>query len=95
MKLQKEQQKEEYLKVSLTKIKHKYEKNGKIFVRFPKGLLLPKALTQKPLNFNIERKSCQVKNCKKQKKYKDPKTKIDYCSLECYHILREQHTKVR
>ena len=88
MKIQKEQQKEEYLKVSLTKIKHKYDRNGKIFVRFPKGLLLPKSLNQKPLNINIEKRLCQVKNCKKLKKYKDPKSKLDYCSLDCYRILK-------
>ena len=91
MKILKELKKEEYLKVSLTKIKHKYDKNGKIFVRFPKGLLLPKPLNQKPLIINLEKKVCQVKNCKKQKKYKDPKTKLDYCSLECYKILKTPH----
>jgi hypothetical protein len=88
MKLMKEQQKEEYLKSSLTKIKHKYEKNGKVFVRFPKGLLLPKALTQKQLNIPTGNKHCQVKNCKKPKKYKDPKSKLDYCSLDCYKIIK-------
>ena len=93
--LRKEQQKEEYLKISLTKIKHKYYKDGKIYVRFPQGLLLPKALNQKQSNLKLEKKLCQVKNCKKQKKYKDPKTKSDYCSLECYEILKNTQNSVK
>jgi len=70
----------------------KFQKDGKIYVRFPQGLLLPKYIKQKPLehskieNLNAE-VLCQVQNCKNPKKYKDPKSKLFYCSVECYKNL--------
>jgi len=84
---QKELKIQENIKISLTKIKHMYNKNDKILVRFPQGLILPKVLNQKPLSLPVV-KCCQVAGCKNIKKYKDPLTKIDYCSVGCYKILK-------
>ncbi len=71
----------------------KFQKDGKIYVRFPQGLLLPKFLKQKPLdNSKLEsiQKNiiCQVDNCNNVKKYKDPKSQLFYCSIECYKKLK-------
>lgn len=85
--VKKEQKQEENFKISLTKIKHKYGKDGKIFVRFPQGLLIPKVLIQKPIHYPMM-KHCEVMNCKNEKKYKDPITKTNYCSIPCYNILK-------
>jgi hypothetical protein len=84
----KEQQAEENFKISLTKIKLKHNQDGKIFLRFPQGLLLPKVLLQKNYpNVPVPQK-CGVMNCQNIKKYKDPKTKTNYCSVDCYKILQ-------
>jgi hypothetical protein len=83
---------EEKLKISLTKIRQKYNKDGSIYLRFPQGLLLPKVLTQKSSNFKpnttLGIKKCEVFNCKNDKKYKDPVTKLNYCSVNCYNVLK-------
>lgn len=86
----KEQQAEENFKISLTKVKLKHNRDGKIFLRFPQGLTLPKVLLQKscPNSNSLAPKICGVMNCPNIKKYKDPKTKINYCSVECYKILQ-------
>lgn len=87
--IKKEQQQQELYKISLTKIKQKYGKDGIISVRFPEGLLIPKILNQKLIEVSCNKnKNCQVLNCKNQKKYTDPKTKKDYCSLTCYKLLK-------
>jgi hypothetical protein len=92
--MKKEFDDEEKYKQSLTKIKTKILRNGKIYVRFPQGLLIPRHLKQKPLDENkIEnlilksQQTCQVDNCKNIKKYRDPKTHKFYCSLFCYKKL--------
>ena len=75
--------KEEKFKFSLTKIKHKYLKDGSIYVRFPKGLLLPSVLLQKKRELKpVE--YCQVNGCSNIKKYKHPKSGLNYCSVSCY-----------
>jgi len=93
--LKKELENEEKYKLSLTKIKTKILKNGKIYVRFPQGLIIPKHLKQKALEenkaemliFNSQRK-CEINNCSNIKKYKDPKSQKFYCSVECYKKLK-------
>jgi len=87
MEKQKELKIQENLKISLTKIKYKYDPNGKILVRFPQGLILPKVISQKPLNRPLHA-CCQVIGCGNSKKYRDPITKMDYCSLSCYKIIK-------
>jgi hypothetical protein len=84
----KEQQAEENFKISLTKIKLKHNKDGKIFLRFPQGLLLPKVLLQKNLPNVPAPQKCGVMNCSNLKKYRDPKTKVNYCSVDCYKLLK-------
>ena len=64
-----------------------YNFADKILVRFPQGLLLPKVLNQKPIALP-KVKCCEVSGCKNIKKYKDPITKLGYCSLGCYKILK-------
>ena len=80
---------EEKLKKNLTKIITKYSKDGKIYVRFPQGFLLPSVFNQtkktiKPLE------KCHVNGCNNDKKYTDPKTGFPYCSVNCFKILRSQ-----
>ena len=78
----------------MTKIKIKYTNNGKIYLRFPQGLLIPKYLKQKAIDITeINKKNkllCEINNCKNLKKYKDPKTQLYYCSVDCYKQLKNQ-----
>lgn len=70
----------------------KFLKDGKVYVRFPQGLLLPKYLKQKPIDKDKPFNSnvlCQVNNCKNPKKYKDPKSSLYYCSVECYKNIQQ------
>jgi hypothetical protein len=85
--VKKEQQQEESFKQSLTKIKYKFNRDGKIYVRFPQGLLIPKILNQKPLQAPQEKK-CEVLNCTNKKRYRDPKSKLFYCSVKCYKDIK-------
>jgi len=72
------------------KIKMKFQKDGKIYVRFPQGLLLPKFLKQKQSEDSKKKDNliCQVDNCPKPKKYKDPKSHLFYCSVDCYKKIK-------
>ena len=80
---------EEKLKKNLTKIITKYSKDGKIYVRFPQGFLLPSVFNQtKKIIKPIEK--CHVDGCNNDKKYTDPKTGYPYCSVKCFKILRSQ-----
>ena len=80
---------EEKMKKNLTKIITKYSKDGKIYVRFPQGFLLPSVFnqTKKPIK-QIEK--CHVEGCNNLRKYKDPKTGFPYCSVNCFKIIRSQ-----
>lgn len=68
----------------------KFQKDGKMYIRFPQGLLLPKYLKQKVIedSKNNENLLCQVNNCANTKKYKDPKSKLFYCSVDCYKQIK-------
>ena len=88
--LKKTQAREEKYKFSLTKIKHKYLRDGKVYVRFPQGLLLPSVLLQKKRQLK-EIPECDV--CHNPKKYTDPHTKKNYCSVACYRILKRNISK--
>jgi len=94
--IKKELENEEKYKASLTKIKTKILRNGEIYVRFPQGLLIPRHLKQKPFDenkaeniINKSKQNCQVDNCMNIKKYRDPKTQIFYCSVDCYKKLKK------
>ena len=80
---------EEKLKKNLTKIITKYSKDGKIYVRFPQGFLLPSVFNQskKPIK-QIEK--CHVEGCNNLRKYIDPKSGYPYCSVNCFKILRSK-----
>ena len=80
---------EEKLKKNLTKIITKYSKDGKIYVRFPQGFLLPSVFNQTKKNIKPIEK-CHVSGCNNDKKYTDPKTGFPYCSVKCFKILRSQ-----
>ena len=80
---------EEKMKKNLTKIITKYSKDGKIYVRFPQGFLLPSIFNQqkkicKPIS------KCHVEGCNNLRKYNDPKTGFPYCSVQCFKILRNK-----
>lgn len=85
--VKKEQLEEEKFKASLTKIKQKYNKDGSIYLRFPQGLLLPRVLTQKS-TYQPKLQKCEILNCQNNKKYRDPVTGKNYCSILCYNILK-------
>ena len=78
---------EEKMKKNLTKIITKYNKDGKIYVRFPQGFLLPTIFHQqkkvcKPIC------KCHIEGCQNLRKYTDPKTGLPYCSVDCFKKLR-------
>ncbi len=83
----KESQKDEKYKLSLTKIKYYTGPKG-TYVRFPQGLLVPKIVTQKPITYPINQQ-CEVLSCRNSKKYRDPVTKKNYCSVSCYQELKK------
>ncbi len=80
--------KEDKLRISLTKIKYKI--NSKTcYIRFPKGILLPKVLHQRKGNCeSYPSRRCEVEDCQNNKKYKDPISGKFYCSLPCFNKLR-------
>ena len=80
---------EEKMKINLTKIITKYTKDGKIYVRFPQGFLLPSVFNQTKKEIKQIPK-CYVEGCNNLKKYTDPKTGLPYCSVNCFKILRSQ-----
>lgn len=83
----KEQQKDEKYQISLTKIKYLNGKDG-TYVRFPQGLLLPRVVVQKQTNYP-QQQLCEVLSCRNGKKYRDPVTKKNYCSVSCYQELKK------
>lgn len=80
---------EEKMKINLTKIITKYSKDGKIYVRFPRGFLLPSIFNQTKKEIKPIPK-CHVAECNNLKKYTDPKTGLPYCSVKCFKVLRSQ-----
>lgn len=74
----------------------KFQKDGKIYVRFPQGLLLPKYLKQKQLDdFKTDKNlNCQVDGCANPKKYKDPKSQLLYCSVDCYKKIKNHQYEI-
>ena len=80
---------EEKIKINLTKIITKYSKDGKIYVRFPQGFLLPSVFNQQKKVIK-EVSKCHVEGCPNLRKYTDPKTGFPYCSVKCFKILRNQ-----
>ena len=80
---------EEKIKINLTKIITKYSKDGKIYVRFPQGFLLPSVFNQQKKVIK-EISKCHVEGCPNLRKYTDPKTGFPYCSVKCFKILRSQ-----
>jgi hypothetical protein len=80
---------EEKMKINLTKIITKYSKDGKIYVRFPQGFLLPSVFNQQKKVIK-EVSKCHVEGCPNLRKYTDPKTGFPYCSVKCFKILRSQ-----
>ena len=80
---------EEKMKKNLTKIITKYSKDGKIYVRFPQGFLLPSVFNQTKKEIKQIPK-CYVQGCNNLRKYTDPKTGLPYCSVNCFKILRSQ-----
>ena len=82
----KKKKEEEKMREKITKIIINYQKDGKIFIRFPKGLLLPQVLTQKKKEIKLQ-KLCEI--CEKNIGiYTEPKNKIKYCSVNCYKKIK-------
>lgn len=92
LKIKKERDNEEKQKQLLTKLRIKYSRDNRVYVRFPSGLLIPKILNQpaKPQieEENILHKQCQVQNCLNKKRYRDPATKTYFCSVDCFRKLK-------
>lgn len=82
---------EEKLKQALSSIHIKHCKDGLVTLSFPRGVLLPKVLSQDARNGNPIKKS-QIRSyvclkCGKPSKYCNPSSKKYSCSLECYKAL--------
>jgi hypothetical protein len=82
---------EEKLKQALSSIHIKHCKDGQVTLSFPRGVLLPKVLSQEAKNGHVIKKS-QIKSydclkCGKPSKYCNPSSKKYSCSLECYKAL--------
>ena len=68
-----------------TCIKIIYHRKGNITLSFPQGLLIPKYLNQRRVDKSDKMNMKNICNiCKKEAKYKLPKTLMRACSLECY-----------
>ncbi|KAG6432704.1 hypothetical protein SASPL_104289 [Salvia splendens] len=63
-------------------------------VTFPQDLGLPKIFESKPYSYPPPREKCAGPSCTNAYKYRDSKSKLPLCSLECYKAVNEDmHTE--
>lgn len=88
-KVKKEKEANDKFKASLNKIKIKHTRDGLIYVRFPNGLLLPKVLCNKVEDHKYPLiPKCDNSTCLGKKRYQDPLTKLNFCSVACFKEIR-------
>ncbi|MED6147656.1 hypothetical protein PIB30_045826 [Stylosanthes scabra] len=58
-------------------------------VIFPEEMGLPSILNSKPLSYPPPREKCAGPSCSNPYKYRDSKSKLPLCSLQCYKAVQE------
>ncbi|XP_058082224.1 uncharacterized protein LOC131230358 [Magnolia sinica] len=58
-------------------------------VTFPKDLGLPSIFDSKPCSYPAPREKCAGPSCTNAYKYRDSKSKLPLCSLQCYRAVNE------
>ncbi|KAK4282565.1 hypothetical protein QN277_013926 [Acacia crassicarpa] len=61
-------------------------------VTFPEEMGLPSIFTSKPSSYPPPREKCAVPSCPNPYKYRDSKSKLPLCSLQCYKAVQETFT---
>ncbi|KAK6941094.1 INO80 complex subunit B-like conserved region [Dillenia turbinata] len=59
-------------------------------VTFPKEMGLPSIFDSKPISYPPPREKCAGPSCTNPFRYRDSKTKVPLCSLECYKAVHEK-----
>ena len=59
-------------------------------VTFPNEVALPSIFDPKPCCYPPPREKCAVPSCTNPYKYRDSKSKLPLCSLQCYKALHEK-----
>lgn len=59
-------------------------------VTFPQAMGLPSIFDPKPISYPPPREKCAGPSCSNPYKYRDSKTKLPLCSLQCYKAIQEQ-----
>ncbi|KAL1350911.1 hypothetical protein HN51_014883 [Arachis hypogaea] len=58
-------------------------------VTFPEEMGLPSILNSKPISYPPPREKCAGPSCSNPYKYRDSKSKLPLCSLQCYKAVQE------
>ncbi|GMI73714.1 hypothetical protein like AT2G47350 [Hibiscus trionum] len=59
-------------------------------VTFPRDLGFPTIFDSKPLSYPAPRENCAGPSCANPYKYRDSKSKLPLCSLQCYKAIQQQ-----
>ncbi|TKY61700.1 INO80 complex subunit B [Spatholobus suberectus] len=59
-------------------------------VTFPEEMGLPSLLNSKPVSYPPPREKCASPSCTNPYKYRDSKSKLPLCSLQCYKAVQEK-----
>ncbi|CAI8615196.1 unnamed protein product [Vicia faba] len=59
---------------------------------FPDEMGIPPILNSKPISYPPPREKCAGPSCRNPYKYRDSKTKLPLCSLQCYKAVQEKIT---
>ncbi|KAJ0111068.1 hypothetical protein Patl1_00873 [Pistacia atlantica] len=59
-------------------------------VTFPKDMGLPSIFESKPCSYPPPRENCAGPSCSNPYKYRDSKSKLPLCSLQCYKAVQEK-----
>ncbi|XP_051118896.1 uncharacterized protein LOC127243083 [Andrographis paniculata] len=62
-------------------------------VTFPNEMGLPKLFDPKPISYPPPREKCAGPSCTNPYKYRDSKSKLPLCSLQCYKAIHEKMQK--
>ncbi|CAI9105467.1 OLC1v1004395C1 [Oldenlandia corymbosa var. corymbosa] len=60
------------------------------FITFPEEMGLPKLFDPKPSSYPPPREKCAGPSCDNPYKYRDSKTKLPLCSLQCYKAIHRE-----
>lgn len=60
------------------------------FVTFPEDMGFPSIFDSKPSSYPPPRENCAGPSCTNPYKYRDSKSKVPLCSLQCYKAIQEK-----